>query len=172
MPRFPGPSARLMSLPAPLRWAAPPVALLGGIALLLVDWSTPPNVTPPTPAPAVAKICAALDKALPDTVLGHKRQDPKPDSPYTAAWNSSPHTVLKCGIDRPGYLDDDPTASAPEVNDVQFGMAPDGHGGYRFVTTLRKAYVEITVPQGAYSNYIDPLSSLTDAIKSTVPDGL
>jgi hypothetical protein len=172
MPPILRPSARLKSLPAPLRWAAPPVVLVGVIVLLLVDWDTPPNVTPPTPKPAVAKICEALDKALPDTVLGHKRQDPEPSSPYTAAWNSSPRTVLKCGIDRPGYLDEDPTASAPEVNDVQFGMAPDGQGGYHFVTTLRKAYVEITVPKGAYPNFIDPLSSLTDAIKSTVPEGL
>ncbi|WP_197084650.1 DUF3515 domain-containing protein [Saccharothrix sp. ST-888] len=173
MSRIPGVSAaRLKSLPAPVRWAAPPVALLGGVALLLGGWGAPAEVTPPTPKPAVARLCAALDRALPDTVLGHRRQDPSPASPYTAAWGSSPRTVLKCGIDRPDYLNDDPLTSAPEVNDVQFGMGPDGHGGYRFVTTLRKAYVEITVPKGAYPNYIDPLSSLTDAIKSTVPDGL
>ncbi|MDH6129663.1 DUF3515 domain-containing protein [Kitasatospora sp. GP82] len=172
MPRNPVLSAaRLKSLPAPVRWAAPPAVLLGCLSLAVGSWGEP-EVAPPTPNATVAELCSALHKALPQSVLGHRRHDPSPASPYTAAWESSPQTVLRCGIDRPDYLNDDPLSSAPEVNDVQFGMGPDGHGGYRFVTTLRKAYVEITVPKGAYPNYIDPLSSLTDAIKATIPDGL
>jgi hypothetical protein len=165
-------SSRLNALPAPVRWLAPPAALAGGIVLLLTGWSEPTDVTPPTPGASAAGYCEALHRALPSTVLGHRRQDPSPASPNTAAWGSSPRTVLRCGIERPGYLNDDPLASSPEVNDVQFGMHQDADGGYRFVTTLRKAYVEIQVPKGAYPNYIDPLSSLTDAIKATIPDGL
>lgn len=162
----------LSALPAPVRWAAPPVALLGCLAVAIGSGSGPGEITPPVPKANVAGYCEALHKALPDTVLGHHRADPSPASPYTAAWDSSPRTVLRCGVPRPGYLNDDPLAKGPEVNDVQWGMGSDGAGGYRFVTTLRKAYVEVTVPKGAYPNYADPLSSLTDAIKATVPDGL
>ncbi|MEU9129167.1 DUF3515 domain-containing protein [Kitasatospora sp. NPDC048540] len=165
-------TSRLTTLPAPVRWLTPPVVLLGGIVLLTAAWSGPANVTPPTPRAEAARYCEALDKALPATVLGHPRQDPSPASPYTAAWGSSPRTVLRCGLERPGYLDDDPLKNSPEVNDVQWGMSGSDDGGYRFVTTLRKAYVEVYVPKGAYPNYADPLSSLTDAIKATVPDGL
>jgi len=163
---------KLSALPAPVRWAAPPVVLLGTVALLLGAWSVPGEITPPQPKAAEAGYCEALDKALPGTVLGHRREDPSPASPFTAAWGSSPRTVLRCGIARPDYLDNDPLSRAPEVNDVQWGMSSDGAGGYRFVATLRKAYVEVTVPKGAYPNYADPLSELTDAIKATIPAGL
>ncbi|MER5641199.1 DUF3515 domain-containing protein [Kitasatospora sp. NPDC002227] len=162
----------LRALPAPVRWVTPPLALLGGVGLLAGGWTGPEQVAPPTPAPSVAALCEALDRALPAEVLGHRRADPEPASPYTAAWGSSPRTVLRCGIERPAYLNDHPLDSAPEVNDVQFGMGEDGHGGYNFVTTLRKAYVEVHVPKGAYPNYVDPLSSLTDAVKATIPAGL
>ncbi len=163
----------LSSLPAPVRWAAPPAVLLGGLGLLLGGWtSSSDQVTPPVPKANQAGYCQALAKALPADVLGHRRADPSPASPYTAAWASSPRTVLRCGVSRPEYLNADMSATAPEINDVQWGMGSDGAGGYRFVTTLRKAYVEVTVPKGAYPNYADPLSYLTDAIKATIPDGL
>ncbi|WP_441250095.1 DUF3515 domain-containing protein [Kitasatospora sp. McL0602] len=162
----------LRALPAPVRWATPPLVLLGSAGLLVGGWTGPGEIAPPSPASGAAVLCQALDRALPGEVLGHRRSDPSPASPYTAAWGSSPRTVLRCGLDRPGYLDDHPLDSAPNVNDVQFGMSSDGDGGYRFVTTLRRAYVEVTVPKGAYPNYVDPLSSLTDAIKATIPEGL
>ncbi|RKE21331.1 uncharacterized protein DUF3515 [Streptomyces sp. TLI_171] len=152
-----------------MRWLAPPAALLGCTAWLLTAWSGEPDVAPPTPTAEVARYCAALDAKLPGTVLGHDRQDPSPASPYTAAWASSPRTVLSCGVERPGYLDDDPNRQGPCVNEVAWGMGEDGSGGYLFVTALRKAYVEVHVPAGAYPNYADPLSSLTDAIRSAVP---
>ncbi|BFV57163.1 hypothetical protein KCMC57_up22670 [Kitasatospora sp. CMC57] len=164
--------SRLSSLPATVRWGVPPAVLLTCTGLLGWSWSLPADVAPPVPRAAEAGFCEALDKALPETVLGHHRDDPSPASPYTAAWDSSPRTVLRCGLPRPGYLDDDPLAAAPEVNDVQWGMSPLPDGGYRFVTTLRKTYVEVTVPGGAYPNYADPLSSLTDAVKATIPEGL
>ncbi|MFG2823695.1 DUF3515 domain-containing protein [Kitasatospora sp. NPDC048365] len=162
----------LSRLPAPVRWLAPPAALLGCTVLLATAWSSPEDVAPPVPRASAVAACEALDRALPAKVLGHERQDPSPASPYTAAWGSSPRTVLRCGIERPDYLDDDPLKQSPEVNGVQFGMGPDGAGGYWFVTTLRRAYVEIHVPKGAYPGPLDPLNSLTDAITATVPPGL
>ncbi|AUG79830.1 hypothetical protein CFP65_5119 [Kitasatospora sp. MMS16-BH015] len=162
----------LRAMPAPVRWATPALALLGCAGLLVGGWTGPEQLAPPTPGPSVAQYCEALDKALPNELLGHKRSDPEPASPYTAAWGSSPRTVLRCGIIRPDYLDNDWSARSPEVNDVQFGMGEDGHGGYFFVTSQVKAYVEIHVPKGAYPNYADPLSSLTDAIKATIPAGI
>lgn len=164
--------SRFRSLPATVRWGVPPAVLLTCAGLLGWSWSLPADIAPPAPRAAEAGYCEALDKALPSTVLGHDRDDPSPASAFTAAWGSSPRTVLRCGLARPDYLNDDPLASAPEVNDVQFGMTKDADGGYRFVTTLRKTYVEIAVPPGAYPNYADPLSSFTDAIKATVPAGL
>lgn len=161
--------SRLSSLPVAVRWLTPPVALLGCLALLLVVWARPGDVTPPVPKAGVAGYCRALHQALPGMLLGHRRRDPSPASPYTAAWDSSPRTVLRCGIARPAYLDQNLDQTAPEVNDVQWGMGSDGHGGYLFVTTLRRAYVEVDVPEGAYPNYADPLSSLTDAIEATIP---
>ncbi|WP_371499383.1 DUF3515 domain-containing protein [Kitasatospora sp. NBC_00374] len=165
-------TSRLTTLPAPVRWLTLPAVLLTGVVVLPFVWAAPAEVTPPVPRAGAAEYCATLDRALPDTVLGHRREDPSPASPYTAAWGSSPRTVLRCGIERPGYLDDDPLKQSPEVNDVQWGMSGTPDGGYRFVTTLRKAYVEIEVPKGAYPGYTDPLGSFADAIKATVPDGL
>ncbi|MGW4649440.1 DUF3515 domain-containing protein [Kitasatospora sp. NPDC004289] len=164
--------SRFSSLPATVRWGVPPAALLTCVGLLGWSWSLPADVEPPQVRGKALAACEALDKALPGTVLGHRRDDPSPASPYTAAWDSSPRTVLTCGSDRPEYLNELGTASMPEVNDVQFGMGRDADGGYRFVTTMRDAYVEVLVPAGAYPNYADPLSSFTDAIKAAVPGWL
>ncbi|MFJ1755792.1 DUF3515 domain-containing protein [Kitasatospora sp. NPDC088134] len=167
----------LNRLPAPVRWLGPPAALLACTAGLVAFWSGDPDVAPPVPSAEAAVYCAALDRALPAEVLGHPRQDPSPASPYTAAWASSPRTVLTCGGDRPDYLNitpdqqltDTSAQQGPCVDEVSWGMGPDGSGGYRFVTTLRRAYVEVHVPAGAYPNYADPLSSFSTAIRSAVP---
>ncbi|WP_051732042.1 DUF3515 domain-containing protein [Kitasatospora phosalacinea] len=158
----------LNRLPAPVRWLAPPAVLLAGTAGLVAAWSGEPDVTPPVPSAEAARYCAALDAALPAEVLGHARKDPAPASPYTAAWETSPRTVLTCGGDRPDFLDDS-TRKGPCVNEVGWGMAEDGDGGYRFATGMRMAYVEVHVPKGAYANYADPLAYLADAVRSSVP---
>ncbi|GAA2107776.1 hypothetical protein GCM10009759_47230 [Kitasatospora saccharophila] len=158
----------LNRLPAPVRWLAPPAALLAVTAGLVAAWSGEPDVTPPVPDAGAARYCAALDAALPADVLGHARRDPSPASPYTAAWASSPRTVLTCGGDRPDFLNDG-TRKGPCVNEVSWGMTEDGGGGYRFATGLRAAYVVVEVPEGAYGNYADPLAYLADAVRSTVP---
>jgi hypothetical protein len=157
----------LNRLPAPVRWFGPPAALLAVTAGLVAFWSGEPDVAPPTPTAQAAQYCRALDAALPGSVLGHRREDPSPASPYTAAWASSPRTVLTCGGDRPEYMDSD--RKGPCVDQVSWGLNEDGHGGYWFATGLRRAYVEVHVPAGAYPNYADPLSSFGEAIRSTVP---
>nr|WP_275564031.1 DUF3515 domain-containing protein [Kitasatospora sp. SID7827] len=135
---------------------------------MVASWSGEPDVAPPVPGAEAAGYCRALDAALPAELLGHARRDPSPASPYTAAWASAPRTVLTCGGDRPAYLDAF-DRKGPCVDGVSWGMDEDGSGGYRFATGLRKAYVEVEVPAGAYGNYADPLSSFAAAIRSSVP---
>ncbi|MGX4732539.1 DUF3515 domain-containing protein [Kitasatospora griseola] len=158
----------LNRLPAPVRWLAPPAALLALTAGLVASWSGEPDVAAPTPSAQAAQYCRALDAKLPGEVLGHPRKDPSPASPYTAAWASSPRTVLTCGGDRPDYLNDT-LRKGPCVDEVGWGMSEDGRGGYFFATGLRLAYVEVHVPAGAYPNYADPLSSFSPAIRAAVP---
>jgi hypothetical protein len=161
-PRF------LKALPAPVRWLAAPAVLLGCVVLLVGSWGAPPAPEAPTPTAKELPYCEAFARALPQTLLGHAR---KPSaSPFVAVWDSSPQTVVRCGVPRPDALDG-PAAvrDAPEVNDVQWFDEPDGDGGYRFTTVLREAYVEVTVPAGAYPNYADPVPSVSDVVKATVP---
>ncbi|WP_073813973.1 DUF3515 domain-containing protein [Kitasatospora sp. CB01950] len=157
----------LNRLPAPVRWFGPPAVLLAVTAGLVAFWNGDPDVAPPTPSAQAAEYCRALDAKLPGDVLGHPRKDPSPASPYTAAWASSPRTVLTCGGDRPDYLNS--ARMGPCIDEVSWGVNEDGQGGYWFATGLRKAYVEVHVQSGAYPNYADPLSSFSDAIRSTIP---
>ncbi|ROR41966.1 DUF3515 domain-containing protein [Kitasatospora cineracea] len=158
----------LNRLPAPVRWLALPAALLGCTAWMVTAWGGDPDVPAPSQDAETARYCAALHAALPAEVLGHPRRDPSPASPYTAAWGSSPRTVMTCGADRPDLLNDT-DRKGPCVDEVGWGLTEDGAGGYRFATGMRKAYVVVEVPAGAYPNYADPLGSFSDAIRATVP---
>ncbi|MDH6135598.1 hypothetical protein P3T37_005014 [Kitasatospora sp. MAA4] len=172
MARFQRPIRALAALPAPVRWLSLPLGLLACSALLFQSWgSWQPPLTAPTPTGAVAGYCQALAKALPGAIEGHQRTAPDP-SPYVAVWNSSPRTVLRCGVPRPKSLNKQANqeSTGPNVNNVQWYLEKDGHGGYRFTATLRLAYVEVSVPAGAYPNYGDPLSPVSDAVNATVPD--
>ncbi|MBP0449782.1 MULTISPECIES: DUF3515 domain-containing protein [unclassified Kitasatospora] len=164
VPRF------LAALPAPVRWLALPLALICTVVVLLGSWSVPAKIEVPEPAPKAAGYCRALAAALPQELLGHARKDPSPASPYVAAWASSPRTVLRCGVDRPEELNG-PAASdwSPTVNDVTWWQQKLDDGGYRFTSTMRKAYVEITVPRGAFGNPLDPVSALSDLVKANIP---
>lgn len=169
--RFQRPIRLLASLPAPIRWFAPPLGLLACSAFLLVGgggWQPP--VTAPQPDAKVAGYCQALAKALPASIEGRDRAGSS--SPYVALWKSSTRTVLRCGVPRPASLNSlaNQESTGPNVNDVQWYMEQDGHGGYRFTCTLRLAYVEVSVPTNAFPNFIDPLSSISDAVKATIPD--
>ncbi|MFI9273652.1 DUF3515 domain-containing protein [Kitasatospora sp. NPDC052896] len=157
-------------LPATVRWSLLPAALLACLAL--VTWSGAtwePPVTPPEPRGQVADHCRALAAALPATVQGHRRTSPTA-SPYVAVWSSSPRTVLRCGVPRPKSLGvwANRIAPGPYVSGVQWYIEKDGHGGYRLTVTQRSAYVELSVPAGAYPNYSDPLVDLSPPIAATL----
>ncbi|MEU9080242.1 DUF3515 domain-containing protein [Kitasatospora sp. NPDC004745] len=161
----------LAALPAPLRWLALPLALTCTLVVLLGSWSSPDeSVAVPSPGGRAAGYCRALAAALPQELLGHPRKDPSPASPYVAAWGGSPRTVLRCGVDRPEQLDGEHAKDwSPTVDDVTWWSQRLSDGGYRFVTTMRAAYVEVTVPAGAAQNPFDPAAAVTPAVKATVP---
>ncbi|MER6303480.1 DUF3515 domain-containing protein [Kitasatospora sp. NPDC001539] len=161
----------LTALPAPVRWLAVPVALACAVVLLIGSWSSAdPKVEVPRPSGRAADHCRALAAALPHELLGHARHDPSPASPYVAAWGDSPRLVLRCGIDRPEELDGEhATDWSPTVDDVTWWSQKLSDGGYRFVTTMRAAYVEVTVPAGAAQNPFDPAAALSDLVKANIP---
>ncbi|MEU6810600.1 DUF3515 domain-containing protein [Streptomyces sp. NPDC046831] len=124
----------------------------------------------PRPGAAAAKLCRALDGALPRTVDGASRQDPEPASALTAGWGS-PAIILRCGVPRPAELND-PEAEAAEVNGVDWLLQEQGDGSFRFTTTLRLAYVEVTIPAGRRDHGVAPLVSLAPAVRRTIPIGV
>ncbi|MGW2255813.1 DUF3515 domain-containing protein [Kitasatospora sp. NPDC001660] len=160
----------LAALPAPVRWLAAPVALTCTVVVLLSSWSGPADIEVPTPTGKAAGYCQALAAALPQELLGHARKDPSPASPYVAAWGTSPRTVLRCGIDRPDELNGEHAGDwSPSLDEVTWWSQKLTDGGYRFVTTMRAAYVEVTVPAGVSANPFDPAASVTEAVKATIP---
>ncbi|MBB4928835.1 DUF3515 domain-containing protein [Kitasatospora kifunensis] len=161
------------ALPAPVRWLAIPLVLLAATALVVGSGSPPwrPPLTAPNPEGQAATYCQTLMKGLPETLVGNRRVAPDP-SPYVALWASSPRTVLRCGVARPKSLaiEANRRKESPNVNNVQWYEEGDGHGGYRFTTTLRTLYVEVSAPAGSYRNYTDPLSEISTLVNSTIPD--
>jgi hypothetical protein len=125
----------------------------------------------PEPSPQAAALCRALRKELPKTVDGLGRSEAGPVSDFTAAWGDPP-VRLRCGVPRPDVLTPgsahyNPTADAVEVNGVSW-LLEKQQDGYRFTTTDRKAFVEVTVP-GKYAPEVDPLTDLAGAVEKTVP---
>ncbi|MEU8514861.1 DUF3515 domain-containing protein [Kitasatospora sp. NPDC048722] len=160
----------LATLPAPVRWLAMPVALTCTVVVLLGSWSEPADIEVPAPTGKAADYCRNLAGALPPDLLGHARKDPSPSSPFVAAWGSSPRTVLRCGVDRPEELDGDHAGDwSPVADDVTWWAQKLTDGSYRFVSTMRKAYVEVTVQDGVASNPFDPVAALSGAVNANVP---
>ncbi|WP_112469689.1 DUF3515 domain-containing protein [Streptomyces triticisoli] len=124
----------------------------------------------PSPGTAVTKLCRNLDRALPRTVDGLSREDPRPASALTAGWGS-PAIILRCGVPRPAAMDD-PDADGVEVDDVGWLLQKQGDGSFRFTTALRLAYVEVTIPAGRSAHGVAPLVSLAPAIKRAIPEGV
>ncbi|MGP4002017.1 DUF3515 domain-containing protein [Streptomyces sp. 8N706] len=128
----------------------------------------------PTPSAAAAGMCRALQGQLPRTVDGLDRSSTGPESDFAADWGD-PAVQLRCGVSRPEVLTPgsehyNPTADAVEVNGVTW-LLEKQDDGYRFTTTGRKAFVELTVP-GKYAPEVDPLTDLASAVKKTVPSEL
>ncbi len=128
----------------------------------------------PTPEPEAAKLCKALKQRLPESVNGLDQNRDGPSSDFAADWGD-PRVQLRCGVARPEILTPgsehyDPTTDAVEVNGVAW-LPEEQEDGYRFTTTDRKAYVELTVPS-KYGNEVDPLTDLAEAIEQTIPTRL
>ncbi|MBC9723539.1 DUF3515 domain-containing protein [Streptomyces sp. TRM68367] len=124
----------------------------------------------PSPGAKVTKLCQNLDKVLPARVDGQDRRDPEPASALTAGWGN-PAIILRCGVVRPAAMND-PEADGVDVNGVGWLLQKQGDGSFRFTTTLRKAYVEVTIPKGRTEDGMAPLVDVAPAIKKAVPKGI
>lgn len=124
----------------------------------------------PTPGPKVTGLCRNLDRALPSEVDGQHRRDPAPASALTAGWGN-PAIILRCGVPRPAEMDD-PQADGVEVDGVGWLLQKRDDGSYRFTTTLREFYVEVTIPKARTGDGMAPLVDLAPAVAKTVPEGI
>ncbi|MGW4513078.1 DUF3515 domain-containing protein [Streptomyces sp. NPDC004393] len=152
---------RLLGLPA--------LALLIAAAGCSSDHGSP-SATVPSPDAKVAQLCRNLDKVLPQKVDGLEQNDPEPRSALTAGWGS-PAIILRCGVVRPTEMDD-PEADGMEVNGVGWLLQKQNDGSFRFTTTLRRAYVEVSLPKAHTGDGVAPLVSLAPAVKKAIPEGI
>ncbi|MEU6145259.1 DUF3515 domain-containing protein [Streptomyces sp. NPDC047081] len=124
----------------------------------------------PSPGTKVAELCRNLDKAVPAKVDGQGRRDPEPASALTAGWGN-PAIILRCGVERPAKMSD-PEADGVEVNGVGWLLEKQSDGSFRFTTTLRKAYVEVSIPKDRTADGMAPLVDLAPAVKKAIPAGI
>ena len=145
------------------------VACLSAAAVYAFTPGTDEKVAVPVPDARVAAWCRALHAELPHKVNGLSRHDLKPRSDLTAGWGN-PAIVLRCGVPRPA-IDSDVNADAVEVDGVTWSVDRRQDGSARLTTTLRKAYVEVTLPKKRAVD-IYPLTDLATAVKHTIPEGI
>ncbi|MFG3368710.1 DUF3515 domain-containing protein [Streptomyces sp. NPDC090032] len=124
----------------------------------------------PTPDAKVTDLCRNLHKRLPDTVDGHGRNDPSPRSELTAGWGD-PAIILRCGVERPALMDD-PKALPVKVNGVGWAYEKRDDGTQVLTTTLRVAYVEVTLPKELASEGASPLVDFAGPVKKAIPEGI
>ncbi|WP_142142699.1 DUF3515 domain-containing protein [Streptomyces sp. SLBN-31] len=146
----------------------PALALLTAVGCSSADDGA--SATVPSPGAKVTGLCMKLDKALPSEVDGQDRRDPTPASALTAGWGN-PAIILRCGVDRPAKMGD-PEADGVEVNGVGWLLEKRGDGSFRFTTTLRRAYVEVTIPKARTADGMSPLVDLAPAVKKAIPEGI
>ncbi|MBB5935965.1 DUF3515 domain-containing protein [Streptomyces zagrosensis] len=159
---------------APRRWPRLPIAVLLLSAVGCSDSDEPAAPAVPTPSTRAVTFCKALHDELPTKVDGLDRHETRPASAFTAVWGK-PAVNLRCGVPRPDVLTPgsehyNPTADSVDVNGVGW-LLEKQDDGYRFTTTLRKAYVEVTVPS-KYAPEVNSLTDLAEAIKKAVPSGI
>ncbi len=114
-------------------------------------------------------MCARLHKELPQKLDGLERNDPEPASELTAGWGD-PAIVLRCGVPRPERMSD-PEADAVTVGGVNWLLEEHDDGSFRFTTTYREAYVEVTLPQ-KYASDVTSLIPLGVPVEKTIPSSL
>lgn len=124
----------------------------------------------PGPGTKVTKLCRNLDTVLPSKVDGLDRRDPEPASALTAGWGD-PAIILRCGVERPEEMNDS-ESDGVDVNGVGWLLQEQDSGDFLFITTLRKAYVEVTIPKDRTGDGMAPLVDLAPAIKKAVPEGI
>ncbi|MEU1476475.1 DUF3515 domain-containing protein [Streptomyces sp. NPDC001668] len=124
----------------------------------------------PSPGAGVTKLCRELDRVLPSKVDDQDRRDPEPASALTAGWGD-PAIILRCGVERPAKMND-PEADGVEANGVGWLLEKQDDGSFRFTTTLRKAYVEVTIPEARTADGMAPLVDLAPAVKKAIPEGI
>jgi hypothetical protein len=154
------------------RAVAPPVLALLAVLTAAGCASSDEAATAAVPSPdaATTALCHHLDRLLPRRVDGLRRADPTPQSALTAGWGD-PAIILRCGVPRPAKMND-PEANGIEVDGVGWLQEQRDDGSFRFTTTLRKAYVEVTLPKQRTSHGLAPLTYLAAAVKKTIPHGV
>ncbi|MFF9770906.1 DUF3515 domain-containing protein [Streptomyces sp. NPDC053086] len=161
-----------------------PLGLLAPALLLAVAGCSTADdsdaVAVPTPDGKTAPLCRDLDRVLPRKVDGQSRKDPEPRSAYTAGWGS-PAIILRCGIVRPPKMVDpavaqgkDPDAIGGGVNGVEWLMEKEGDGTWRFTTSGRLAYVQVTLAKklSGPDDSAQVLMDLAAAVKKAIPTGV
>jgi hypothetical protein len=145
------------------------VACLSAAAVYAFTPGTDDTVAVPVPDVLVTGYCRALHAELPSKVDGLPRHDLKPVSELTAGWGD-PAIVLRCGVPRPDILKSS-EADGITVDGVGWVLEPRAGGVFRLTTTLRKAYVEVTLPK-KFADDVGPLTDLAGAVKKAVPEGI
>ncbi|QJT04286.1 DUF3515 domain-containing protein [Streptomyces asoensis] len=142
--------------------------LLAAVGCSSADGDTSAAV--PSPSASVTKLCRNLDEALPSTVDDLGRGDPSPASALTAGWGN-PAIILRCGVERPDKMSDE-NADGVEVDGVGWLLEEQDGGAFRFTTTLRRAYVEVTIPKDRTGDGMAPLVDLAPSVKKAIPEGI
>lgn len=159
---------------------AAPFALTAATALLLTACGGGGGGRVPVDAPAItgaiAQQCAALQKALPHTLMGLDRRDTTPGSPNTAAWGD-PAVTLRCGTGLPGVMDPHSKDYTPFSDNV-VGQTAGGvcwasiynqdDKSFTFASVNQQAIVQLFIP-AAYTGKQSPLSVLAPAVARTSP---
>ncbi|WP_156721328.1 DUF3515 domain-containing protein [Streptomyces apocyni] len=152
------------------------LSLLPALGLLLAavgcsSADDTPSAAVPSPGSRSAAACRDLHGELPRQLDGLDRADPTPRSELTAAWGGSA-IILRCGVPRPDRMSDE-SADGVEVNGVGWLLERQGGGGFRLTSTLREAYIEVTLDKKrAEAGGLGPLTDLAGPIKKTVPEGI
>ncbi|MER6956835.1 MULTISPECIES: DUF3515 domain-containing protein [unclassified Streptomyces] len=142
--------------------------LLAAVGCSSADGDTSAAV--PSPSATVVELCRNLDKELPSTVDDQGRRDPSPASALTAGWGN-PAIILRCGVERPEKMSDE-NADGVEVDGVGWLLEEQDGGSFRFTTTLRRAYVEVTIPEDRTGDGMAPLVDVAASVKKAIPEGI